>query len=106
MDQISITDSKRSWLAPGKGGMRGVIKNKIIRAWLNNVLLRSRQSNNIQVVQARLNFSLVHMILGTKKIGVYWDCAHINENKINETCNISSDCLRCLLDFKALGGGG
>ena len=71
MDQISITDSKRSWLAPGKGGMRGVIKNKIITAWLNDVLLRSRQSNNIQVVQARLNFSLVHMILGTKKIGVY-----------------------------------
>ena len=65
MDQISITDSKRSWLAPGKGGMRGVT------AWLNDVLLRSRQSNNIQVVQARLNFSLVHMILGTKKIGVY-----------------------------------
>ena len=71
MDQISITDSKRSWLAPEKGGMRGVIKNKIITAWLNNVLLRSRQSNNIQVVQARLNFSLVQMILGTKKIGVY-----------------------------------
>ena len=64
MDQISITDSKRSWLAPGKGGMRGVIKNKIVTAWLNDVLLRSRQSNNIQVVQARLNFSLVHMILG------------------------------------------